>query len=312
MDYQMNYQMDYQLDSECETLKKLLKEKGEPLISFILSKTKRDRYNLRQAYSRHFAKDLIKDIDSALSHDFKKVVMDLFRTPAERDATYLYKAMKGAGTDEECVIEILCSRPNVDIIKIKEEYQRLFNESLEKRVHSETSGNLRKILIAILQCQRSENSVPNDAECRQVAEELYKAGEGKLGTDEAFFNKVFALSSPPELFSINQYYSQFSSRSLKQAVDSEFSGDAKLALNTILEATISPPSYFARRINKSVKGLGTRDRMLIRNVVSREGIDMKEIRESYSNIFGKDMVHDIKSDTSGDYQKILCALASRD
>lgn len=182
----------------------------------------------------------------------------------------------------------------------------------KKRVYSETSGNLRKILTSLLQCQRSENSVPNDAECRQVAEELYKAGEAKLGTDEAFFNRVFALSSPPELFSINQYYSQFSSRSLKEAVDSEFSGDAKLALNTILEATISPPSYFARRINKSVKGLGTKDKMLIRNVVSREEIDMKEVREAYRNIFGKDMVHDIKSDTSGDYQKILCGLASRD
>ena len=300
------------LESDCQTLKKLLKEKGEPLINFILSRTKRERYELRQTYQSYFCKDLLNDIDSALSHDFKKVVMDLFRTPAERDATYLYRAMKGVGTDEEAVIEVLCSRSNVEIMKIKEEYRQLFHEDLEKRVHSETSGNLRKILISILQCQRSENSVPNDAECRQIAEDLYKAGEGKLGTDEPFFNKVFALSSPPELQSINNYYTQFSSRTLKQAVDSEFSGDAKLALNTILEAIISPPNYFARRINKSVKGLGTKDKMLIRNVVSREEVDMKEVRESYRNIFGKDMVEDIRSDTSGDYQKILCALASRD
>ena len=238
--------------------------------------------------------------------------MDLFRSPSERDATYLYRAMKGVGTDEEAVIEVLCSRSNVEIMKIKEEYRQLFKEDLEKRVYSETSGNLRKILISILQCQRSENSVPNDAECRQIAEDLYKAGEGKLGTDEPFFNKVFALSSPPELYSINNYYTQFSNRTLKQAVDKEFSGDAKLALNTILEAIISPANYFAGRINRSVKGLGTKDKMLIRNVVSREEVDMKEVRESYRNLFGKDMVEDIRSDTSGDYQKILCALASRD
>ena len=300
------------LESDCQTLKKLLKEKGEPLINFILSKTKRERLELRQAYQSYFCKDLLNDIDSALSHDFKKVVMDLFRSPSERDATYLYRAMKGVGTDEEAVIEVLCSRSNVEIMKIKEEYRQLFKEDLEKRVYSETSGNLRKILISILQCQRSENSVPNDAECRQIAEDLYKAGEGKLGTDEPFFNKVFALSSPPELYSINNYYTQFSNRTLKQAVDKEFSGDAKLALNTILEAIISPANYFAGRINRSVKGLGTKDKMLIRNVVSREEVDMKEVREAYRNIFGKDMVHDIKSDTSGDYQKILCALASRD
>jgi hypothetical protein len=300
------------LESDCQTLKKLLKEKGEPLINFILSKTKRERLELRQAYQSYFCKDLLNDIDSALSHDFKKVVMDLFRSPSERDATYLYRAMKGVGTDEEAVIEVLCSRSNVEIMKIKEEYRQLFKEDLEKRVYSETSGNLRKILISILQCQRSENSVPNDAECRQIAEDLYKAGEGKLGTDEPFFNKVFALSSPPELYSINNYYTQFSNRTLKQAVDKEFSGDAKLALNTILEAIISPANYFAGRINRSVKGLGTKDKMLIRNVVSREEVDMKEVRESYRNLFGKDMVEDIRSDTSGDHQKILCALASRD
>ena len=300
------------LESDCQTLKRLLKEKGEPLINFILSKTKRERLELRQAYQSYFCKDLLNDIDSALSHDFKKVVMDLFRSPSERDATYLYRAMKGVGTDEEAVIEILCSRSNVEIMKIKEDYRQLFKEDLEKRVHSETSGNFRKILISLLQCQRSENSVPNDAECRQIAEDLYKAGEGKLGTDEPFFNKVFALSSPPELYSINNYYTQFSNRTLKQAVDKEFSGDAKLALNTILEAIISPADYFAGRIHKSVKGLGTKDKMLIRNVVSREEVDMKEVRESYRNLFGKDMVEDIRSDTSGDYQKILCALASRD
>lgn len=50
--------------------------------------------------------------------------------------------------------------------------------------------------------------------------------------------------------------------------------------------------------------------MLIRNICAREGIDMKEVRETYKNIFGKDMVTDIKGDTSGDYQKILMALAS--
>jgi hypothetical protein len=304
--------MEREEQEECETLKKLLKQKGEPLINFILSTSKKGRIKLREAYKMYFAKELLDDINSYLSLDFRRVVIDLFRTPEERDATYLYKAMKGMGTDEDTVIEILCSRANVEIIKIKAEYQRLFKEDLEKRVYSETSGNLRKILVSIIQCQRSENSIPNDAECRQIAQELYKAGEGKLGTDEQFFNKVFCLSSPPELFSINNYYSQFSTRTLKQAVDSEFSGDAKLALNTILEATISPPNYYARNINKSVKGLGTKDKKLIRNIVCREDMDMKEIRESYRNLFGKDMVEDIKDDTSGDYQKILCALASKD
>ena len=120
------------------------------------------------------------------------------------------------------------------------------------------------------------------------------------------------MSSPPELYSINTHYSQISSRTLSEAVDKEFSGNVKLALNTILEANISPSNYFARRINKAVKGLGTNDKMLIRNLCAREDVDMKEIRNSYQTLFGKDMITDIKNDTSGDYQKLLMTLASRD
>ena len=61
-----------------------------------------------------------------------------------------------------------------------------------------------------------------------------------------------------------------------------------------------------------MKGLGTNDKLLIRTICSREGVDMKEIRESYKNLFGKDMVEDIKDDTSGLYQKVLVTLASGD
>ena len=50
--------------------------------------------------------------------------------------------------------------------------------------------------------------------------------------------------------------------------------------------------------------------MLIRALVSREENDISEIRECYKNIFGKDMVDDIKSDTSGDYRTLLVGIAS--
>ncbi len=305
-------EMENEMEEACETFRKALKGKGDALIDFVLPKKRKDRLQIRKAYKSFFGKELIEEINSTLYNNFRRVMVDLFRSPEERDAIYLYKAMKGAGTDEETVIEIICSRTNKELIKIKEEYQKLYKEDLEKRVSSETSGNLKKILISLLQCQRSDNSTPVESECKKVAEELYKAGEGKLGTDEPTFNKVFALASPPELFSINHYYSQIGKRTLREAVKKEFSGDVKHALNTILEANITPSNYYARRINKSVKGLGTDDKMLIRNIVAREEIDMKEIRLSYQTLFEKDMIDDIKDDTSGDYQKILVGIASKD
>ena len=40
------------------------------------------------------------------------------------DARSLRKAMKGMGTDEQCLIEILCSRSNKEITEIKAAYKK--------------------------------------------------------------------------------------------------------------------------------------------------------------------------------------------
>ena len=49
---------------------------------------------------------------------------------------------------------------------------------------------------------------------------------------------------------------------------------------------------------------------LIRVIISRNEIDMPQIKQYYKNLFNKDLVQDIKGDTSGNYQKILVELAT--
>ena len=304
--------MDRAIEAECEALRKTLKEKGDTLISLVMSKPPKDRYILRESYKSCFGVDFDEELNKCLNGNFRRVIRDLFQPPEERDANYLYKAMKGVGTDEDTLIEIICTRSNIELEKIKEVYEKLFKSSLEKKVSSDTSGALQKLLTSLLQCKRSENACPDEENCKKLAEELYKAGEAKLGTDEPVFNKIFALSSPPELFSINNYYNTISKVHLRDALNKEYSGHIKDAFLTILESVIAPSEYYAKRVNKSVKGLGTNDKMLVRVLVSREGKDMAQIRESYKTIFGKDMIQDIKGDTSGTYQKILVEIASRD
>lgn len=77
----------------------------------------------------------------------------------------------------------------------------------------------------------------------------------------------------------------------------------------ILFALISPSEYFAKRLNQAVKGIGTDDNLLIRILVTRDEIDMPQIKQYYKQIIKKDMLEDIKGDTSGDYRKLLIELA---
>ena len=299
-------------EKDAETLRNAMKGLGTDeaaIIKVIANRNNAQRQKIKSAYKTAYGRDLIDDLKSELKGNFEDAVVALFEPPVEYDVDQLRKAMKGAGTDEDTLIEIIASRPNWLLKQIKDKYQEKYKKSLEDAVAGEVGGDLKRLLTSLLQCNRSENAHPNDAECQKKAKELFDAGEGKWGTDESVFNKIFTLSSPMELALISRHYHKLSGKTILEAIKKEFSGDMQKLLTTIVYAIISPSEYFATRVNKAIKGWGTNDNLLIRVLVTRDEIDMPQIKQYYKQLYGKDMLADIKSDCGGDYQKLLIELA---
>ena len=234
----------------------------------------------------------------------------LFTEPIEYDVDSLNRAMKGAGTDEDAVIEIITSRPNWMLKKIKEKFKQKYNKELESAVKSDFHGDLERLLVSILQCKRSENNNPNQSECANLAKELFDAGEKKWGTDSSIFNKIFTGCSPTEIACIAREYHKISGHTILDGIDKEFSGNTKKALRSIVYALISPSEYFATRVQDAIKGFGTNDHLLIRILITRDEIDMPQIKQYYKQLYGNDMVEDIKKDIGGDYRKLMVELCS--
>lgn len=306
--------MDKEMEEKVNSLRKAMKGVGtdeDTLIKITLSYNKAQRQELKKAYKTCLGRDLLEDLHSELSGDFRTIMEGLYEDPITYDAKCLYKAMKGLGTDEDTLIEIICTRSNSQLKQIIDVFFKLYKETLEKWVASETSGTFKKILISLLCCNRSENPMPNEEKCKELAHRLYVGGEGKLGTDEDIFNLVLCSNSPAEIECIEKWYKDITGqkKTLRGAIEKEFSFYAKQALLTIIDHIHSPSEYFAKRINESVKGLGTNEKKLTRVLVSREEIDIPQIREQYKVLFGKDMVADIEGDTSGDYKKVCSSLA---
>ena len=299
-------------EKDAETLRNAMKGLGTDeaaIIKVIANRNNAQRQKIKSAYKTAYGRDLIDDLKSELKGNFEDAVVALFEPPVEYDVDQLRKAMKGAGTDEDTLIEIIASRPNWLLKQIKDKYQEKYKKSLEDAIAGEVGGDLKRLLTSLLQCNRSENAHPNDAECQKKAKELFDAGEGKWGTDESVFNKIFTLSSPMELALISRHYHKLSGKTILEAIKKEFSGDMQKLLTTIVYAIISPSEYFATRVNKAIKGWGTNDNLLFRVLVTRDELDMPQIKQYYKQLYGKDMLADIKSDCGGDYQKLLIELA---
>ena len=280
----------------------------DAICKVIASTTNQERAIIRRLYTQKYNEDLVTRLQSELSGDFKEAAVGSFMTPTEYDAYCLNSAIKGAGTKEGVLSEIIGSRTPQELAAIKQVYAANYGDVLDNVVASETSGEYQKLLLNLLQCQRSQGLQPDTAGCMNDAAALYQAGEGKWGTDEATFNRVFATRSPADLALINQYYKQHSGKGLLGAIDSEFSGDTKELLDTIVRSNVDPYGYYAGRIHESVAGLGTNDSRLIRNVCARHAVDMPYIKQAYLRDYGKDMLADVQGDTSGHYRQVLSSL----
>jgi annexin A7/11 len=300
--------------ADADALKKAFKGMGcdkKAVIDITVNRTFAERLQIKEAFKSTYGQDLIKELKSELHGHLEDAVVALFTDPIEYDADELRAAMKGLGTNEDTLIEIIASRPPNVLRLVIDKFKQKYNRVLENDVKSETSGTLRKLLIALLQCSRGTNTNPNQAQCAQIAQEIYQAGEKKMGTDESVFNKYFCSLSPHELAAVSREYHKLTGHTILQAIDKEFHGDSKKTLRTIVYATLSPSEYFATRINDAVKGLGTKDHLLIRVLVSRSEIDLPQIKQYYKQLYGKDLVADVKADISGEYQNLMVQLINR-
>ncbi|KAL6475797.1 hypothetical protein MHYP_G00168370 [Metynnis hypsauchen] len=296
---------------DVEVLRKAMKGFGtdeNAIIELLGNRSSRQRVPMVKAFKTTYGKDLIHDLKSELTGHFEQLVLAMMKSPADYDAYELHHAIAGAGTDEACLIEILSSRNNAEIREINQVYKAEYKKALEDAIMHDTSGHFRRLLVSLCQGNRDERETVDIAMAKQDAQKLYAAGENKVGTDESQFNAILCARSKPHLRQVFHEYQQMCGKDIEKSICREMSGDLESGMLAVVKCIKNTPGYFAERLHKAMKGAGTKDRTLIRIMVTRSEVDMLDIRQEYLRNYGKSLYTDISGDTSGDYKKLLLKL----
>lgn len=303
-------------DPDAETLYKAMKGIGtneQAIIDVLTKRSNVQRQQIAKSFKAQFGKDLTETLKSELSGKFERLIVALMYPPYRYEAKELHDAMKGLGTKEGVIIEILASRTKNQLREIMKAYEEDYGSTLEEDIQGDTSGYLERILVCLLQgCRDDVSGFVDPGLALQDAQDLHAAGEKILGTDEMKFITILCTRSATHLMRVFEEYEKIANKSIEDSIKSETHGSLEEAMLTVVKCTRNVHSYFAERLYYAMKGAGTRDGTLIRNIVSRSEIDLNLIKSQFQKMYGKTLTSMIMGDTSGYYKTALLNLVGTD
>jgi cell division protein FtsL len=185
-------------------------------------------YNDRSDVTKSGRINLIELVKKKLKGDFKHLIVAILTPLPTFYAKELHRAFKGLGTNEDAVLEILCTVNNDQLRFIKKHYVKKYNRELIDDIKGDTSGNFGRLLESLSSSERDECpylDIENlKAEDRKAmveqakidAQALYDGGVKRWGTDESIFCQIMCQRSHIQLRLIFEEYIEVSRRSKKE------------------------------------------------------------------------------------------------
>lgn len=301
-----NFEPEGDLDRITETL--VDKDNVQTIIDIVTNLSNDQRQELARIYKAELQQDLVEDIKKAVSGDLEKVLVGLLKTPAAFDAQELMSAMKGLGTDEETLTEILSTRSNDQLREIQTCYRQEYKAELEKNITSETSEPYSGLLLALAKGKRERNSGIIDYGLIEQDSKMLSDLGPKNTANSAQWITILTDRYHGHLRRVFDHFKNSTSEDIEERIKKAFKGDFQKGLLTLVAVIKDTPLYFADRIYNAVKGLGTDNNTLTRILISRSEVDLLSIRVAYRRKYGKSLYSTIQSEAKGNYRSALLLL----
>jgi len=297
---------------DAAALRKAIKGLGTTdsvLIDIIGNRHRATLQRIAASYREQFDRSLEDDVKGDTSGHYEELLIARLRHLGELNARLVRKAVKGLGTNENLLVEVLATRSQQELADAVVAYDRLYpGRVLQDDVASDTSGDFKKCLTALIHGADRSKEEANAERAKQDADRLYKAGAARLGTDEDVFVEILTSASRRHIRAISYAYIDRTGKTLASAIESEFSGDLRKALRLLVRR---PVDYYAEALRKAVKGLGTNDDALVRVLGYLSRRKLRLVAKHYLHTYDRMLIEDLEDDTSFNFKKLIRAVTPR-
>lgn len=225
---------------------------------------------------------------------------------AEKVASRLRKAMRGIGTDEKVIIDVLTSHNNAQRQVIKKKYKTMYGRILTEDLRAELGGHFEDVCLALL-APLSEYII----DC------LYYAVKG-FKTDEKCIIEILCALEDMELQYIKsafkEKYSQDTETFLTKGLDGSLGKIVRSLMSSGKEEFAEVDDDLAHNDAQKLydagvaKMFGTEDDTFIKILSKRSKTQLKATIDAYEKIAGHSLEDAIKSEFSGKIRNVLLAI----
>nr|AMP46333.1 annexin 14 [Spironucleus vortens] len=256
------------------------------------------------AYRQKHNKSLDGLLKSELSGNLEKLFCGLYTQRYVFWAEQIHDAVKGAGTNEKKLIDLLVSCADNEYREVDRVYTQLYKKSVYEALSSDCgSSDWGKLMKAWIKNESTAQGSP-----QHLAEALFTAAKG-AGTDEAAFITIMTSINHQTYRAMDAEFSRLYQKSLRSVIKSEFSGKAEYAFLAVHDYMVDPVRFVANMLYLSMKGAGTNEDKLIYTTVLHSDWCGPYISQAYDQMGFGILKKDIKGDLTGKYEDAVLPLA---
>ncbi|CAI5700755.1 hypothetical protein KXD40_007145 [Peronospora effusa] len=272
-------------------------------------KTSTQRDFIAKRYQELHNQNLRDLLDDETSGHYGFLLKLLASPLPEAEAGILHKATKGLGTKKHLIYPVVVGRTNTEINILKKTYYEAYGEDLGSALDSDLSGDFQTVILASLQAALVpyDANIHNAAKVEADVEKLYKAGRGRIGTDEEGFVSILVASPPEHLRAVAAAYEKKYEEPLTKAAAHEFRGEAEKAVLFLIRMVTEPLELLAELFEEAMQGFGT-DENALSSAVVRYHIVLRDIKPVYKKKYGKELRERIAEEVSGEYGELLLSI----